>query len=100
HTRLQGDWSSDVCSSDLLVSRSAGPRPIGIVGQRGQQKRVAQVSLSVVQQRVNLCLRQEVHQRLPEGYIAVRKTNGIDEELHLRSEERRVGKECRCRCDR
>src|SRR5205807_3805663 len=22
HTRLQGDWSSDVCSSDLLVHRS------------------------------------------------------------------------------
>src|SRR6266850_4961288 len=32
HTRLQGDWSSDVCSSDLIatpalphVSRAAGP---------------------------------------------------------------------------
>src|SRR2546426_2331281 len=30
HTRLQGDWSSDVCSSDLrrtgYVARAAGPR--------------------------------------------------------------------------
>src|SRR5256885_11669084 len=26
HTRLQGDWSSDVCSSDLVRERSA-PRP-------------------------------------------------------------------------
>src|SRR5256885_12938576 len=24
HTRLQGDWSSDVCSSDLLYSMQAG----------------------------------------------------------------------------
>src|SRR2546426_4975300 len=25
HTRLQGDWSSDVCSSDLYVSQAAVP---------------------------------------------------------------------------
>src|SRR5256885_3383813 len=24
HTRLQGDWSSDVCSSDLLTVQSSG----------------------------------------------------------------------------
>src|SRR5256885_11051249 len=28
HTRLQGDWSSDVCSSDLLVL--AGRSPVGL----------------------------------------------------------------------
>src|SRR2546426_4018675 len=28
HTRLQGDWSSDVCSSDL-VERQAGPVRMG-----------------------------------------------------------------------
>src|SRR5205807_7931968 len=27
HTRLQGDWSSDVCSSDLVFVRSFSPRP-------------------------------------------------------------------------
>src|SRR5256885_4755709 len=26
HTRLQGDWSSDVCSSDLLTLRFASPQ--------------------------------------------------------------------------
>src|SRR5256885_8387604 len=26
HTRLQGDWSSDVCSSDLIAPKSAGIR--------------------------------------------------------------------------
>ena len=32
HTRLQGDWSSDVCSSDLVLIISAGKAtklPIG-----------------------------------------------------------------------
>src|SRR6266566_4917142 len=27
HTRLQGDWSSDVCSSDLLVNGEGGAIP-------------------------------------------------------------------------
>src|SRR5256885_7154798 len=26
HTRLQGDWSSDVCSSDLTLAAGAGSR--------------------------------------------------------------------------
>src|SRR5256885_5597034 len=26
HTRLQGDWSSDVCSSDLVIVRVASPK--------------------------------------------------------------------------
>src|SRR5256885_2468120 len=33
HTRLQGDWSSDVCSSDLTRRRPGGPRGAG--GTRG-----------------------------------------------------------------
>src|SRR3989454_5328347 len=27
HTRLQGDWSSDVCSSDLITSASPSTKP-------------------------------------------------------------------------
>src|ERR1039457_5537252 len=34
HTRLQGDWSSDVCSSDLQVRRPPG-RPAGRPSGRG-----------------------------------------------------------------
>src|SRR5256885_11072029 len=30
HTRLQGDWSSDVCSSDLPFSRDAGNNRVGV----------------------------------------------------------------------
>src|SRR5919106_2859100 len=29
HTRLQGDWSSDVCSSDLPSGRAAPMGPVG-----------------------------------------------------------------------
>src|SRR5256885_5522851 len=28
HTRLQGDWSSDVCSSDLSLATRLGRRPL------------------------------------------------------------------------
>src|SRR5438876_778337 len=58
HTRWTGDWSSDVCSSDLLV------------GERLSQ--------------VDLALRELVG-------------GGVGEEQDTRSEERRVGKECRSR---
>src|SRR6516162_11198974 len=30
HTRLQGDWSSDVCSSDLIPDGSADANPHGM----------------------------------------------------------------------
>src|SRR5688500_20191178 len=60
HTRLQGDWSSDVCSSDLQASG-------GIPSER-EQLREAQPDASA--------------------------HGGHD---HRRSEERRVGKEGKCR---
>src|SRR6516162_10430374 len=62
HTSLQGDWSSDVCSSDLFAVRV-----------------------------VKLC-----HH--------LNETPGVGRTLSVqllkRSEERRVGRECRSRCDR
>src|SRR2546426_6335142 len=75
HTRLQGDWSSDVCSSDL--SR----------GRRGER-----------QQRLP-----HLRRRLPPllARLGERAGDGGGERLrHVapqRSEERRVGKECRSR---
>src|SRR5256885_7890882 len=81
HTRLQGDWSSDVCSSDLLdgVTRTLTPdmtaicdakRPTIVAGVMGSAESV--VSLSTT----DLVLECAYFQR---------------------SEERRVGKECRSR---
>src|SRR5437879_12652418 len=65
HTRYIGDWSSDVCSSDLRVIFA-----YGLVNVRG---------LVLVQ---------------PEKQRRVQRKN---KPLIRRSEERRVGKECRSR---
>src|SRR5688500_19371204 len=78
HTRLQGDWSSDVCSSDLELI------PL-LLSQKHPQFEVI-----VVNDRSNDgtydYLREEIkkHARL--------RTVNIDK---TRSEERRVGKECK-----
>src|SRR5256885_9359859 len=40
HTRLQGDWSSDVCSSDLPAARGRQPRArLGCAGRRSAPAR-------------------------------------------------------------
>src|SRR5256885_3295859 len=66
HTRLQGDWSSDVCSSDLeFIHVNARNAP-----------------------------------RLPNTsniMVDYAEGEGLVISLDLRSEERRVGKECRSR---
>src|SRR5256885_16872548 len=79
HTRLQGDWSSDVCSSDLLSLAAEGSCTIG--GNLGTNAGGTQV-VRYGNTR-ELCLGLEVV--TPQG------------EVWDRSEERRVGKECRSR---
>src|SRR5256885_5329538 len=82
HTRLQGDWSSDVCSSDLIAFVAAFED--AVMGRWCQQHIVSERSLRI-----------GVRRRKHRGGA------GVDEPLHLplqlRSEERRVGKECRSR---
>src|SRR5205807_3516228 len=51
HTRLQGDWSSDVCSSDLLHANPdrrevAGDR-FGLIGEAGVRPELALETLRV-----------------------------------------------------
>src|SRR3989454_5428799 len=84
HTRLQGDWSSDVCSSDLARERSARAQSAGTGG--GAQPPpwgAGQARLLHPSAR---------HDGRP------RELGGGDEHrARRRSEERRVGKECRSR---
>src|SRR2546429_9668097 len=89
HTRCSRDWSSDVCSSDLaLRARNVPPGAVLKTGGRGmtagrerfrfQRVLVAsQVALSLV--------------LLAGALLFARSLR------NLRSEERRVGKECRSR---
>src|SRR5262245_66663318 len=68
HTRCLSDWSSDVCSSDLSFDVCLGPR------------NKLRLSGSAI---------------LPSSTLGL-ETWSVDEP-GARSEERRVGKECRCR---
>src|SRR5256885_6197261 len=84
HTRLQGDWSSDVCSSDL-----GGMAPGGHAGlEAGRGAR-----------RPGAAMAGRVRSRDDRGPEVV---DGLDagpdpRRARRRSEERRVGKECRSR---
>src|SRR5256885_3818557 len=82
HTRLQGDWSSDVCSSDLRRDPHCSHKFIV----------------------VSLTCRASAQNFARNGYTQLRpcsdrnrtRTNAHEQCLP-RSEERRVGKECRSR---
>src|SRR5207253_4530898 len=95
HTRWPRDWSSDVCSSDLAwvsPSCSTGGRLVAAASRNTVPPTIGNEHRAIWQllpQR-----RQLTHP--PKGHS--------DEDPHLlpdgsivRSEERRVGKECRCR---
>src|SRR5688500_19897364 len=74
HTRLQGDWSSDVCSSDLGDDELAVRELDGHAVMRRRRL-------------VDLALGQPARQVL--------RVEDDDLAGAVRSEERRVGKECR-----
>src|SRR5690606_39685949 len=87
HTRFSRDWSSDVCSSDLLASRFAHEKPpqpplggqAALFGQRRRSSgRFGSGSCQAQSTSIDLIRPQ---------------STSID----LRSEERRVGKERRAR---
>src|SRR5205807_4550502 len=97
--RLQGDWSSDVCSSDLRKTSSGRSRSrLAIALQRSENARpnsvgVARDGLAIVNaaevgehQRVD-GVADESHRAVAQGHV----------QAAGRSEERRVGKECRYR---
>src|SRR5256885_8616214 len=82
HTRLQGDWSSDVCSSDLRTLDASVPAPGESCPRCGQPLR----SWGRFCTKCGLDI-----------WSTTPATDGHQREEMLRSEERRVGKECRSR---
>src|SRR5207248_7397108 len=96
HTRSYGDWSSDVCSSDLTC-RVLDLRP---VSHFTQEEGIALVVDSTFASPVNL--RPIEHGADVVIHSATKYLNGHHDVLGgvvcgTRSEERRVGKECRWR---
>src|SRR5256884_2512299 len=82
HTRCSRDWSSDVCSSDLLTK----PIELADLG-RAVQRALKRREMLLESRQLNQWLKEEVTTRTAELQRARMK----------RSEERRVGKECRSR---
>src|SRR5207249_7462684 len=91
HTRSKRDWSSDVCSSDLELRLEA------LVVRKADLDRARAVNDVVVRDDVTGLVDDEAG---AERALRLRRPERIAEEgigrlLELRSEERRVGKECR-----
>src|SRR5256885_8282829 len=84
HTRLQGDWSSDVCSSDLLAAGCFRAEQPNFQRLRPDRREYPLATHS---------------SRRHRGSIAVRGGNQLSSAASKspRSEERRVGKEGRSR---
>src|SRR5258707_3915546 len=83
HTRYWRDWSSDVCSSDLFQ---------GCDGAAGKPGTVASRSVTT--------LKVKTTRARHDGHAALRAWSGFIHraaDAEVRSEERRVGKECRSR---
>src|SRR5205814_3384712 len=78
HTRCLSDWSSDVCSSDLVKIAERRVEEQNLLAELGRAKAQDQVDAQ---------------------NDLVSSKNQRTQALvgHTRSEERRVGKECRCR---
>src|SRR5262245_62562308 len=84
HTRCLSDWSSDVCSSDLnrgasLAKRIMTPAEVALLIRAASSKR-DRILIEV-------------------AYAGGLRVSEIINLTWARSEERRVGKECRCRGD-
>src|SRR3712207_9553474 len=98
HTRYWRDWSSDVCSSDLKAhQRLVNPKnklklDVIVVGT-GLAGASAAASLGEMGFNVyNFCI-----QDSPRRAHSIAAQGGINAAKNYRSEERRVGKECRSR---
>src|SRR5256884_7400979 len=82
HTRCSRDWSSDVCSSDLYSY---------LIGDAGNQITIGnEMARAHVWKRAGASAEQTLTRFFRYGRV-------LDELNDLRSEERRVGKECRSR---
>src|SRR5256885_3589065 len=83
HTRLQGDWSSDVCSSDLaaLAAGDVSPLVRAHLHVEPGHARVVVLGCGKASGAMARAAEDVLGDRIGEG----------------RSEERRVGKECRSR---
>src|SRR5439155_10722134 len=88
HTRWPRDWSSDVCSSDLVAR---GLRPGGTASPEASCDAHAGAKPNTVKPSTSSDLRMSGPRSLGHCFLLLIVL------VVTRSEERRVGQECRCR---
>src|SRR3546814_13063987 len=105
------DWSSDVCSSDLIASARDGghadlivgasypPSPVRFDTQAGDAVQGARELDALVVAAPTLACRMQRHRQNAVGQGRAARQQGVGKQLSeqarmQRSEERRVGKEC------
>src|SRR3546814_9207821 len=93
------DWSSDVCSSDLLTIQAVGGY-MNITGERGGAPIKMGTSAFDVITGTNCyaAVLAALLQRTVSGTGQKIETSLLESEVAFRSEERRVGKECVSTC--
>src|SRR3712207_8169838 len=98
-TRYWRDWSSDVCSSDLLIDIGGGTTGVAAF-VKGGLTHAAVIPIGGENFSSDVAYGLEItHQEAEElklNYGSV-LSNAVDPVAAVRSEERRVGKECRSR---
>src|SRR3546814_15242907 len=93
------DWSSDVCSSDLLQLLAHLGRTEETAAHGARDGRSPPYELNKTEERIQLAVQRSGETGLP--LIYVNQVGGQDELVFdgaSRSEERRVGKECVSTC--
>src|SRR5207245_5660151 len=86
HTRCYRDWSSDVCSSDLVLMQKIGPRGIFPRTSTMLNKKFSRLLPEPIVKNARVA-------DLIEGSFKAYNGGRLAEGCRLRSEERRVGKE-------
>src|SRR5207248_5600979 len=97
HTRSYGDWSSDVCSSDLLTFGSANITGLAAEGFFLYTMDTANVLRVIDTSGDVMVARGSVSLSAGGGKLFIGNGTAYVAAANYRSEERRVGKECRVR---
>src|SRR5699024_11324922 len=98
HTRSKRDWSSDVCSSDLRVTQAqldAGEVVVFINSGLDSESVIGSGNIGIPIEKVRANVRLEFTRQLSSQYVEEGESITI---AYMRSEERRVGKECIYKC--
>src|SRR5690606_40752587 len=97
HTRFSRDWSSDVCSSDLIIvteDQEENEKPSSST-EGLRESKDNDVTSQAIQDNTKQPVQESAKTTSERFYSPL--VRNIAKQENIRSEERRVGKECRSR---